>query len=459
VRYPFSLLVATVFVSLASAAGKPNVVVFLIDDLGAVDVGCYGHPFHETPHIDKLAKDGVRFTTAYAACTVCSPTRAAILTGQYPARLHVTDWIAGHVRPFAKLRVPDWTMHLPAGTFTLANAFRNAGYATATVGKWHLGGPDYAPEKFGFEKNVAGTAMGQPPSYLSPYRIPTIADGPIGEYLTDRLTDEACRWIESKKDEPFFLYFPHYGVHTPLQAKKEVIEKYRTKASGFTKKYNPIYAAMVESVDDSVGKVRAKLAELNLADKTVIVFASDNGGLIGGARNSVTTNPPFRAGKGSAYEGGVREPFIVYWPGVSKAGLTDDRPTITMDLFPTLVAGCGLAAPADHAVDGINILPALKGEPTPPRPLYWHYPHYHPGGATPYSAVRDGNFRLVEFFEDNRVELYNLKDDVGETTDLAATMPEKAKHLRTQLAAWRKSVGAQLPTANPNYDPAKDGKK
>jgi arylsulfatase A-like enzyme len=458
VRFFFTLLGLVASAGVAVAAGKPNVVVFLIDDLGAVDLGCYGHPFHETPNVDHLAKAGVRFTRAYAACTVCSPTRAALLTGQYPARLHVTDYIPGAVRPFAKLKVPDWTMHLPAGTYTLAKAFRSAGYATATFGKWHLGGDGFTPDRFGFDTNVAGTDKGQPPSYFSPYKIPTLKDGPAGEYLTDRLADEACLWIEVNKDKPFFLYLPHFGVHTPLQAKKELVEKYRKKM-GAGGKFNPTYAAMLESIDDAVGKVRAKLAELKLADNTVIIFTSDNGGLLGGAKNPVTTNPPFRAGKGSAYEGGVRVPLAVYWPGVTLAGRESAEPAMTIDLFPTLLAVGGLASPAGHVVDGANLLPALKGERMSPRPLYWHYPHYHPGGATPYSAVCDGDFRLVEFFEDDRVELYNLKDDVGETKDLSTTQPELAKKLRMQLNVWRKAVGAQLPTPNPQYDPTRDGKK
>jgi arylsulfatase A-like enzyme len=282
VRFFFTLFSLVASAGVAVAAGKPNVVVFLIDDLGAVDLGCYGHPFHETPNVDHLAEAGVRFTRAYAACTVCSPTRAALLTGQYPARLHVTDYIPGAVRPFAKLKVPDWTMHLPAGTYTLAKAFQAAGYATATMGKWHLGGEGFTPDRFGFDANVAGTDKGQPPSYFSPYKIPTLKDGPAGEYLTDRLADDACSWIEANKDKPFFLYLPHFGVHTPLQAKKEVVEKYRKKM-GPGGKFNPTYAAMLESIDDAVGKVRAKLADLKLAENTIVIFTSDNGGLLGGA--------------------------------------------------------------------------------------------------------------------------------------------------------------------------------
>jgi arylsulfatase A-like enzyme len=457
VRTLLSLAAFVLSLPVAAAAGKPNVIVFLADDLGAVDLGCYGHAFHETPNIDRLATDGVRFTHSYSACTVCSPTRAALLTGQYPARLHVTDWIAGHVRPFAKLQVPDWTMHLPAGTHTLAQSFKDGGYATATIDKWHLGGDGFTPDRFGFDTNLAGTDKGQPPSYFSPYKIPTLKDGPAGEYLTDRLTDEACRWIEAHKDKPFFLYFPHFGVHTPLQAKAALVEKYKKKLKpGET--YNPTYAAMLESIDDSVGKVRAKLAELKLADNTVVVFTSDNGGLIGTEKNPITWNPPFRAGKGSAYEGGVRVPLIIHWPGVAKPRADSARPTITMDVFASLVAGCELKVPSSHVVDGVNLLPVIKGEETGTRSLYWHYPHYHPGGATPYSAILDGDYRVIEFFEDSRAEMYDLRNDVSESKNLV-TPAEIKNDLRSKLATWRLSVGAQLPTPNPKYDPAKDGKK
>jgi arylsulfatase A-like enzyme len=435
-----------------AAADRPNVVVFLIDDLGWADPGCYGNMFHETPHIDKLAKDGLRFTNGYAACTVCSPTRAALLTGQYPARLHVTDWIAGHKRPFATLKVPAWTMHLPHETHSLAEAFKADGYATASVGKWHLGTADSYPEKHGFDLNVGGTNLGSPPGYFAPEKIPTLPPGKAGEFLPDRLTKEAVKFITANKDRPFFLYFPHYAVHTPIAGRPEVIAKYARKAEATGVKKNATYAALFEGVDDSVGAVRKALADLNLADKTIVVFTSDNGGLL-----PVTTNPPFRAGKGSAYEGGVRVPWIVRWPGVTKPGTTSDVPVITCDLYPTLVEACGLTVPATHAVDGVGLVSVLKGGAAPEREaLYWHYPHYHPGGATPYSAARFGDWRVVEFFETGKVELYNLKDDVGEKTDLAAKEPGRTATFHAKLKAWRQAVGAQLPTPNPEYDPEKD---
>ncbi len=451
-RFALGLAAALTLAAPAIAADRPNVVVFLIDDLGWADPGCYGNTFIETPHIDRLAKDGVRFTNGYSACTVCSPTRAALLTGQYPARLHVTDWIAGHKRPFAKLKVPDWTMHLPLETHSLAEAFKDAGYVSASVGKWHLGGPEYYPEKHGFNLNIGGTDKGSPPGYFSPEKIPTLPNGKPGEFLPDRLTIEAVKFITDNKDKPFFLYFPHYAVHTPIGGKPEVIAKYTKKAETMGVKKNATYAALFEGVDDSVGAVRKTLADLKLDSKTIVVFTSDNGGLL-----PITTNPPFRAGKGSAYEGGVRVPLIVHWPGITKSATTSDMPIITCDLYPTLVEACGLKVPSTHSVDGASLVSVLKGGKAPERDaIYWHYPHYHPGGATPYSAARFGEWRLVELFETGKVELYNLKDDVGEKTNLAASEPKRTTELHAKLKAWRKAVGAQLPTPNPDHDPEKD---
>jgi arylsulfatase A-like enzyme len=428
----------------------PNVVLFLIDDLGWRDLGCQGATYYESPNVDGLAAQGMRFTTAYSACTVCSPTRAALLTGQHPARLHVTDWIAGSQRPYAKLAIPDWTQHLPAGMFTVAAALKSGGYVTASIGKWHLGGPDYYPEKFGFDLNVAGTYMGSPPSYFAPFRIPTLPDGPPGEYLTDRLTTEAEKFLDANKGRPFFLYFPHHTVHNPIQAKADKIAKYEAKPKPGDFPYKPAYAAMIESMDESVGRILKKLDELKLAENTVVIFTSDNGGLLVN-----TPNDPLRAGKGSAYEGGVRVPLIVRWPGVVRPGSTCAVPAVWTDLFATVLEIAGVRPNPAVPSDGRSLVPLFKGGTFAERPLYWHYPHYHPGGATPYSAVRLGDWRLVEFFEDGRAELYNLKTDVGETTDLAARMPDKTAELKHRLAAWRSNVGAQLRTPNPKYDRAR----
>jgi arylsulfatase A len=299
----------TILLALLALQDPPNVVFILVDDLGATDLGCAGSAYYETPNIDRLAAGGLRFTRAYSACTVCSPTRAALLTGKYPARLRVTDWIAGHKRPKAKLRVPDWVMRLPLEERTLAEALKGAGYATASVGKWHLGEPEFWPEKHGFDLNVGGSDRGQPGSYFAPYKIPTLADGPKGESLTERITEEAVRFIEAKRAGPFFLYLPHFTVHTPIQAKPEDVEKYKAKAKPDAPHRNPAYAAMIESLDRSVGRIVDVLKRRGLTEQTLIVFTSDNGGLL-----PVTTNLGLRAGKGSAYEGGVRVPAIASWP-------------------------------------------------------------------------------------------------------------------------------------------------
>jgi len=391
----------------------------------------------------------MRFNQAYSACTVCSPTRAAILTGQYPARLHVTDWIAGHVQPFARLKVPDWTMHLPLETTNLARLLKPVGFASASIGKWHLGGPAFYPEKQGFDVNIAGTAAGQPPSYFAPYRIATLREGPTGEFLSDRLTDEALKFIEKNKNRPFFLYLPHYAVHTPLMAKRHVIEKYKKKADPHAPQHNAVYAGLVESVDDSIGHIMQKLEELKLASNTIVIFNSDNGGLIGS-----TVNLGLRAGKGSSYEGGVRVPLIAKWPGVTKAGSVCETPVISVDYLPTILEMTGVKDGSKQPLDGESLGPLLKQAGSLKRDaIYWHYPHYHPGGATPYGAVRQGDFKLIEFYEDNHVELYNLKDDLAEKNDLAKTMPDQAAALRRKLHQWRASVGAQLPAPNPDYRP------
>jgi arylsulfatase A len=430
-------------------ADRPNVVFILIDDMGWTDLVCMGSQFYETPNVDRLAREGMKFTQAYAACTVCSPTRASLMTGKYPARLHITDYIPGEKHPKAKLKVPDWTKHLPLEEITIAKVLKGAGYATASIGKWHLGPAEFFPEHQGFDLNRGGCDKGQPPSYFSPYRIPTLEDGPKGEYLTDRLTDEAVKFIEASKDRPFYLYLPHYAVHMPLQVKPDVLEKYRARIKPGMDQKNAAYAAMVESVDQSVGRILSTLDELKLSEKTIVVFTSDNGGLL-----EATSNKPLRVGKGSAYEGGVRVPLIVRWPGVIRPGTVSETPTISLDWYPTIVEAAGAKLDPRQVVDGASLLPLFRGADGLARDaIFWHYPHYHGGGARPYGAVRKGDLRLVEFFEDDRVELYNLKDDIGETKDLANSMPGKAQELRKVLSDWRVSVGAQMPTPNPDFDP------
>ncbi len=446
----------------AAAPEKPlNFIFILVDDLGWTDFACFGSKYYQTPNIDRLAKEGMKFNSAYAACTVCSPTRAALLTGKYPARLHITDWIEGHKRPYAKLKIPDWLMHLPLEEVTIAEMLKTKGYATASIGKWHLGAEEFYPDKQGFDINLGGTHRGQPPSYFSPYGIATLPDGPKGEFLTDRESVEACKFIETNKEKPFFLYLPHHAVHTPIQGKADVIKKYEKAIVPGSRQNNPGYAALVESVDDSVGNILKKLAELKLDDRTVVFLTGDNGGLSGtvnaqGWRKGPTDNSPLRLGKGSVYEGGVRVPLIVKWPGVTKPGSENETPVITVDYLPTLLEMAGVNAPAGVPLDGESLVPLLHGKSKLQREaIYWHYPHYHPGSATPYSAIRKGDFKLIHFFEDDRVELYNLKKDLSEKNDLAKTEPKKVAELRQQLNEWRTTVGAQLPVPNPNYDAAR----
>jgi len=433
----------------------PNFVFVLLDDMGWTDLGCFGSDLYETPHIDRLAAQGVRFTQAYSSCTVCSPSRAAVLTGKYPARLHLTDWIHGHERPHARLAVPDWTHYLPLEEVTIAEALRRAGYATGHVGKWHLGTEAYWPEKHGFDRNIGGCEAGQPPSYFAPYRLPTLPDGPEGEYLTDREGAEACRFIRDSAGGPFFLYLAHYAVHQPLQAKQPMVDYYAAKSTPELRHQNAAYAAMVLSVDDTMGQITALLDELGLAEDTFIFFTSDNGGLL---RYS-TDNAPLRAGKGSVYEGGVRVPLIVRGPGVS-VGAECAEPVQGIDFYPTILELAGVEGDAGHnrAVDGESLMPLLRqpGAPLGREALYWHYPHYHPGGAAPYGAVRVGDLSLTEFYEDGHPELYNLREDLSQTTDLAAQEPGLTDELQGRLHAWRTSVGAQMPTPNPAYDPDLD---
>ena len=458
-------------VALAQAR-SPNVVLILADDLGWTDLGSYGSELYRTPNLDRLAREGTRFDQAYSACTVCSPTRAAIMTGRYPAALRVTDWIAGHVRPFAKLAVPDWTMQLDPREPNLARTLRDAGYATAHVGKWHLGeDPKTWPEHQGFDLNVGGWSKGQPVraatsnGYFSPYGNPRLADGPVGEFLDDRLANEACAFIEKNRDRPFFLNLWPYLVHTPLQSEPERVAAYAAAAKEGKRQRNPTYAAMVERLDEEVGKIMATLERLGLRDNTIIVFTSDNGGLIGNSGRKdrppqVTSNFPLRTGKGDVYEGGIRVPLIVRFPGVVKAGAVSFAPVISIDLFPTLLelADCRATAEVSRTRDGVSLAAVLRGQATtlPREALFWHYPHYHSEGAAPYSAIRKGPWKLIEFFEDGRTELYNVEQDIGEEHDRSAAEPALRGQLLADLVAWRSKVGAQLPRTNANFDPIKD---
>jgi arylsulfatase A-like enzyme len=452
--------------SAANAAEKPNVVIILIDDLGRNDLGCYGSRYYRTPNVDKLAADGVRFSDAYAACPVCSPTRASILTGKYPARLHLTDWLPGRAdRPDQKLVRPAIRQHLPLEEVTLAEALKGAGYVTGHVGKWHLGGAGFGPQQQGFDVNVAGDQTGSPRSYFAPFKdaqgrfMPGLEQAPAGEYLTDRLTTEAEKFIDTNRDRPFFLYFAHYAVHIPLRAKQEMIAKYPTDGRPGTQN-NPIYAAMIESMDESVGRVVKKLADLGLDKKTLVVFTSDNGGLAvrEGPNTPSTTNAPLREGKGFLYEGGIRVPLVIAGPGVEKPGMTSDVPVSSIDFFPTVLELCGVTS--DATPDGVSIGPVLKGGPVNRDALYWHYPHYANQGGRPGGVVRAGDMKLIEFYENDRRELFDIKRDPGESRNLAADKPDVVRQLATKLELWRVGVEAQMPRPNPDYrpnPPAADG--
>lgn len=441
-----------------SENSKPNIVIFFIDDMGTRDLGCYGSDFYQSPAIDGLAALGVRFTNAYSSCTVCSPTRASLMTGKYPARLHLTDWIKGHIRPWAQLRVPNWTMYLPLKEKTLAESLKEKGYATWHVGKWHLGDDErYWPENQGFDVNIAGNFKGSPNrsgkynGYFSPYGLARLTDGPKDEYLTDRLTDEAVELIEKHKPgSPFFLNLAHYAVHTPIQGKRDKTERYSRLIDKPHPQKNPEYAAMIESVDESVSRILKKLEEKDLLQNTLIIFASDNGALA-----SVSTSDPLKKGKGWAYEGGTRTPLIVYWNGKIESGKVIDEPVITMDVYATILDAVGVKRKRD--IDGKSLLPVITAGRSYDRPLFWHYPHYHLD--SPHGSVRYGDWKLIEYFEDNRYELYNLREDVGEANDRASQNPDKVKELRFLMEKWRKEMNAQMPSPNPNYDPARAAKR
>ncbi|MFB3902139.1 MAG: sulfatase [Acidobacteriota bacterium] len=486
------------------APGKPNIVFILTDDLGWSDLSCYGSEYYETPHLDRLAGEGMRFTDAYAACPVCSPSRAGILTGRYPARLHLTDYLPGRANDRAsRLLSPQIRQSLPLEEITIAEALKSAGYATACIGKWHLSAdPQHVAEQ-GFDV-VVGSHLGQTVRnfYFSPYGMPNLADGPPGEYLTDRLTAEAVKFIEDHQKQPFFLYLSHYAVHSPLQAKKEDIEKWRRKVAqlrtpagpnfllepnpdepgaaaralarsdspddSLTRRMtkvrqvqdSPVMASMLQSLDEGVGRLLSKLEELGLANKTVVVFTSDNGGLVSQRQPTAdfqgTASLPLRGGKGWLYEGGVRVPLIVRWPGKVRAGCASDQVVMSTDFYPTILEMGGLSIPKDRVLDGVSLVPVLRGKGSLNRAaVFWHWPHYsNHGRQSPGGAIRAGDYKLIEYFENGTLQLFNLRADTGEKNDLATKIPEKANELRGMLQQWRRSVDAQMPTPNPAYKQA-----
>ncbi|MES2692410.1 MAG: sulfatase [Verrucomicrobiota bacterium] len=458
-RYPALLLCLLSLLASAVHAATPeqklNVVLILADDLGWTDLGCFGSDLYQTPNLDRLAREGMRFTQAYSACTVCSPTRASLLSGKYPARVRVTDWIPGRPPANPKLLVPDWTKYLPHEEVTLAEAFKAAGYRTASIGKWHLGPETHWPTTQGFEVNIAGTEAGSPLSgFFAPWKIATLPEGAEGDYLTDRMGMEAAKYVKENAAKPFFLYLPHFAVHTPIQGPKDLVAKYEKLVQPGMRHTNAKYAAMVESMDTAIGRVLTALEEQKILDRTVIVFTSDNGGHL-----PTTTNVPLRVGKGSCYEGGTRVPLIVRWPGGAAPGGESAVPVITPDLYPTLLALTGVPKPPAQQLDGENLEPLLRRRGGLKRDaIFWHYPHYQlyqQGGTVPYGAIRAGDFKLIEFFDGRASELYNLRDDLSEKTDLAAKMPDKVRELHGRLTQWQRDVGAQLPARNPAFDPSK----
>lgn len=449
------------FAMAAAREGHPNVVFILADDLGWSDLACYGADLHETPNLDRLAAESLRFTQAYAM-SVCSPTRAAILTGKHAARLHITIWREGSFNPGAgagtslrRLRPPDAAHDLPHSEITLGETLKEQGYLTFHVGKWHLGDAEHSPETQGFNVNIGGTHWGAPETFFWPFRgantfgefryVPGLGLGKPGEYLTDRLTDEALALIDQAEDRPFFLNLWFHNPHTPIEGKPGLVERYRQKQRDGLRHRNAEYAAMIHSLDENMGRVLAHLEKRGVKDRTLVVFTSDNGGFIGNFKGQrVTDNSPLRSGKGSLYEGGIRVPLLIRLPGLTPAGSVCDEPVLCTDFFRTIAELTG--AKGDTGIDGVSLLPLLAD----PRAhlardtLHFHYPHYYPT-TTPVSAIRSGDWKLLEYFEDDRVELYDLKSDGRETRNLAQDQPERAADLRNRLHHWRSQIDAQLP--------------
>ena len=520
--YLISILFSLFFVLLSACSDHSNqrplnIVFFLVDDLGWRDVGSFGSEFYETPNIDRLAQKGIKFTNAYAASHVCSPTRASIMTGKYPARLNLTDWIGGRRSyTFERLTSPNFLQELPLEETTIAEALRAHGYATAHIGKWHLGEDPHGPLEQGFDMRVPNWNKGWPKAgYYAPFELDGIEDEP-GQYLTDRLTDYAEEFISEKQNQPFFLYMSHYAVHDPIHGRPDLVEKYRKKMASieqsslpsFVLEGNPDelhpltneqlaslidqpshqgyqalpertvkikqhqdnihFAAMVESMDESLGRIIDHIDHLGLTDNTLIVFAADNGGMSGGnfgranriisedALDSAfaTSNLPLRGAKGWLYEGGIRVPMVVKWPEkFLDSNRIVEEPIISTDFYPSLLEMAGLPASNDQTLDGVSFVPALKGEAFDRGPIFWHFPQYsNHGMQSPGGAVRLGDYKLLEYFEKNTVQLFNLREDIGEQNDLSLTEPKIREKLIALLHSWRKDVKAQMPKQNPNYD-------
>lgn len=474
------LLTGSVFLSTTACKHeepkkKPNVLFILADDLGYTDLSCMGSKYYETPNIDQIAKNGMVFTNGYAACQVCSPSRASILTGKFPARHGITDWIGEKsgeawrtMGRHNKLLPAEYVHNLPLEYITLPEAMKAAGYNTFFAGKWHLGSKGHWPEDNGFDINKGGWDAGGPVGgYFSPYKNPNLPDGPAGENLETRLANETVKFLDANVDHPFFAYLSFYAVHAPIQTTDSKWKKYRDKAEsmgiadqGFAMERhlpyrlhqdNPVYAGLVESMDDAVGLVLNELKKLGLDKNTIVIFTGDNGGVTSGDAYS-TNNAPLRGGKGYQWEGGIREPYFIEVPWMNLNGKTCDTPVSSTDFYPTILDLAGLPLRPDQHKDGVSLLPLLKGGTIPERALIWHYPHYGNQGGDPSSIIRRGDWKLIHYYEDDHEELYNLKTDLSETTDLAAQHPEIVKALHTELFDYLNKVGAKFPQKDPEYN-------
>lgn len=465
-----------------------NVVLILVDDLGWRDLHCTGSEFYESPNLDRLSARSVRFTQGYAACQVCSPSRVAIMTGKFPARLQTTDYFGAPSgaawKRNTRLLPAEYKQSLPTTEFTLAEAFQTQGYKTFFAGKWHMGGEGSMPGDHGFDINVGGSHYGMPPNgFFAPYKNAHLSDGPNGESLTLRLGQETAKFIEQHSDQKFFAMLSFYSVHSPVQTTQALWKKYRDKASNQRERLtdssvqrfvidrtiqpvrqvqdHPIYGGMIETMDQAVGTVLSQLVESKIDDRTIVVFTSDNGGVSAGDASS-TSNLPLRGGKGRQWEGGIREPFFLAIPSASNLSgsaqtvpaFDCSTPVISTDIYPTLLELCGLPLQRAQHLDGVSLLPLLQQQPIPPRNLFWHYPHYGNQGGEPCSMIRSGNKKLIYYYEDQRCELYDVVNDPGEQTDLAPTESDLCDRLKQELMNWLDQIDANLPSQNLAFDPS-----
>ena len=473
-----SLTALSLFSVQHSMAQQPNVLFILVDDMGYTDLACTGSTLYETPNINRLAQEGMAFHAAYAACPVSSPSRAAIMTGKYPARVNITDYLPGNQaygpHKDQMLASQDINLHLEHSEISIGEAFRQNGYSTFFAGKWHLADKEaYYPSHFGFDTAIGGNNTGHPRGgYFSPYKNPQLPDGPEGEYLTDRLTDETIKYIKSAKDKPFFAYLSYYTVHLPMQAKPEKIAKYKNKIASkkyegdpfhkvgntFHKNFQDIatFAAMVEHLDDNVGRLMQTLKEEGLDKNTIVIFTSDNGGMATSntTKNIPSSNLPLRAGKGYLYEGGIRVPLFVRWKGQIEEGTVSTACVTGTDYYPTLLDLCGLPLIKKQHKDGSSFKKALYGKQYKRNPMFWHFPHYSGGlGGRPSAAIREGDYKLIEFFEDHHIELYNVVQDISEKNDLSKSEEKLASKMLRKLHQWQKEVDAKMPVKNEFYQP------